>query len=912
MQEQWLTLKASAGSGKTFALTLRYLSLLFLGAKAGEILALTFTKKAAKEMRDRILKALEEIATLKQKSPFFANLMSQYDLKESFILSKTPQIYAEFASCSPKIMTIDAFLNFIVKKFCWYMGLSKNYESKPLDADAINEKFLSLLNKEQYRTLLRFFGDANKSISFDFLESTQDHHQKITKKPADYKTLAEEILERAGNIKQKVLKKPEASSRARDAIDNESIYTLLEKKSSILWLVNGDEYQSFRKLNLGLESEFQSLREAVVSYFDLKEQEMLNIIKDLTPLYQKARDQINQESADLSFDDITHKAHRLLTDEKQVDRDFFYFRLDERISHILIDEFQDTNQIQYDILYPLIDEIKSGEGRIGERSLFFVGDVKQSIYGFRGSDSSIFEQVSSYTTSDNLPYNYRSEYNVIDFNNNLFKEGVFSEYTPQQCPKDSKKGYVKVYENAPKDTQDSKEGREVILSNVLKSVQTLLEHKVAPKDIAILCYINNDLEELKAFLSMHLNVSFITQKNLKLSQRTQPQILMQCLRYATTKRPSKASLLIEKNITKLLGLSFDTPITIPPYAPHQPLSAYIFTLMQHFKICDIYAKQFLEISFEYERIDTLLNEIEKIDLDPVKENLQGINLLTIHASKGLEYDHVIVCDRLSKANNSDGKFIFEKDRIWLKQKHRDALDSHYADALKRRTNKIEQEKNNVIYVAFTRAKKSLFIIPKDSGAFKDLNLHAQEIGEIIPPESTTPTPPPRTLEPVIQKSHGKQEDFISTQKTLGNFADLIFGEAMHRAVEYHLGYHLKPHHLRDKLLNNYGFHLDRASFDTIMTRLESLKSNTQFLSLLEAKTPLPEASFLEDFALYRIDMMLVGEEVIILDYKSGRREEKHHAQVKHYLEFAKKVFKDKNVSGYLVYLWEEPLCERVG
>lgn len=116
------------------------------------------------------------------------------------------------------------------------------------------------------------------------------------------------------------------------------------------------------------------------------------------------------DDSELSFSDVTYLVYeilKLLGD----DSEFLYFRLDAQIEHILLDEFQDTSILQYEILKPLIDEITSGEGIFENGSFFFVGDVKQSIYRFRGGVSALFQSVAEENSThvEKLLTNYRSQ-----------------------------------------------------------------------------------------------------------------------------------------------------------------------------------------------------------------------------------------------------------------------------------------------------------------------------------------------------------------------------------------------------------------------------------------------------------------------------------------------------------------------
>ena len=156
MENALLCLNASAGSGKTYRLVSRYLELLFLGAKPSEILTLTFTKKAAKEMEERIVKSIQEIYQRKNDREYIKQLefIGINDLEG--IEQKIIKIYYEFLREDLKITTIDSFFQRILKSFCWYVGVENNFEIQNEDFEAITEIFLELLSDEAFERIVLF------------------------------------------------------------------------------------------------------------------------------------------------------------------------------------------------------------------------------------------------------------------------------------------------------------------------------------------------------------------------------------------------------------------------------------------------------------------------------------------------------------------------------------------------------------------------------------------------------------------------------------------------------------------------------------------------------------------------------------------------------------------------------------
>ena len=157
MQYPLLSLSASAGSGKTYQLTRRYLDLLLQGAKPANILALTFTKKAAKEMEDRIILFIEELYHNKSNRDYISkiesiNIKNEQEWKD--LEAKIDTLYHEVLHQDLKIITIDAFFQKILKSFCWYANVEYDFKLQEENLDAICELFLGQLQDDTFQAML--------------------------------------------------------------------------------------------------------------------------------------------------------------------------------------------------------------------------------------------------------------------------------------------------------------------------------------------------------------------------------------------------------------------------------------------------------------------------------------------------------------------------------------------------------------------------------------------------------------------------------------------------------------------------------------------------------------------------------------------------------------------------------------
>ena len=152
--QEFLALKASAGSGKTFALTVRYISLLLLDASPKEILTLTFTNKAAAQMAERIY---DTLLSLGEDEAILDAVVIETELSKIEVMNKKDEIIKKFISSELSIYTIDKFINKILREFSGYIGINNDFEIKfdatgtvtvdgtTVTGGSVNSVFLSLL-----------------------------------------------------------------------------------------------------------------------------------------------------------------------------------------------------------------------------------------------------------------------------------------------------------------------------------------------------------------------------------------------------------------------------------------------------------------------------------------------------------------------------------------------------------------------------------------------------------------------------------------------------------------------------------------------------------------------------------------------------------------------------------------------
>ncbi|WQY55372.1 RecB-like helicase [Helicobacter pylori] len=933
-KRQCMALKASAGSGKTFALSVRFLALLFKGANPSEILTLTFTKKATAEMKERILDYLkilqkENLENEKEKSQnILKELEEKYRLNPDLVRNSAPKIYQRFLNAEIRISTIDAFFQSILRKFCWFVGLSANFEvneDTKAHQQQLNEGFLSALNGEQLEELSVFIAQClsyDNYTSDSILERLRFLKNKLylfdpnKKEPAfDEKG----FLEKLRSLNNQIQSIETASDRAKTAIKCDSFRGFLN--SSLTWLEKKSEYQSFKKLKSEiptLESECEEIENDLKRYYEARETAIFKKFPKFIQLYDKATSKIQA----LDFDAIKDKVHALLKGYEELPAEFFYFRLDSKIVHILIDEFQDTSLNDYKILAPFIDEIKAGIGQAKwQRSVFFVGDVKQSIYAFRGSFSSLFESVAKDFYHDNLQFNHRSSPLIINYVNTIFKKAYQNSptaYLEQKYPKASnnkhaRDGYVKVSLVADE--------RELLLEQILQEAQNLLEHRIDPKNITILCTTNDDALEIKNYLQERLSaIRPSTESSTKLSQFVESKIIKNALEYALAEEPYKP--FYKHSVLKLAGYLHDDVIALPGFNPKkESVAGFVWKVMELFELYGECAQICLELAVGCEDANEFLEKLEAKSI--ASSHSKGAQIMTIHKSKGMQFPYVIVCERLGKPNSShSNQFLEEYNgtellRLYYRMKNREVVDKDYARALDKEEAAKDYEETNVYYVAFTRAELGLIVVAKDKDQKKDkkesknkgmrekLDLAPLEEGTIAPVISSQKEP---LIASVLIKPHAYGEQVQEIEEEPSDYEKnndqeaINFGIALHKGLEYQYAYNIPKKSVLEYLNYHHGFY--GLDYQALEESLELFENDAEIQALFKNLALKGEVAFLFEGVVSRIDVLLwdKGQNLYVLDYKSSQNyQQSHKAQVSHYAEFLKTQAPHFKIQAGIIY-----------
>lgn len=429
-----IVIRASAGSGKTYQLTNRLLALLFEGVPPETILATTFSRKAAAEILDRLLIRLAEAAVDLGKCQTLGDAVGREITPEQCQRLLQDLIHSFHLL---HVRTLDSFFVRAAQVLSFELGLWPDWQiDEGQAAQELVRLTLAELLRDQHTVRqwihLLFKGQAVRSITKQLRDLIEQYYEKIF---LDASPEAWKALPKQPQLSQRELTKCLKKLKAFLTADLKS--ALAKAIETDIERVESGDWQQF--LSRGIAAKVAAgetvykrteiPHEVVRAYEPLvaharailanrvveQTQATYELLAEFDRRYQNAL----RSSGALRFSDITRLLRDYLRAFEEPGRIRWEERLDWHIRHLLLDEFQDTSSVQWAVLAPFAHEVCESESG----SFFCVGDVKQSIYGWRGSEPGIFariEQELPELAVESLETSYRSSPVIIEVVNAVF------------------------------------------------------------------------------------------------------------------------------------------------------------------------------------------------------------------------------------------------------------------------------------------------------------------------------------------------------------------------------------------------------------------------------------------------------------------------------------------------------------
>lgn len=457
-------IKASAGSGKTYTLTRLFLQRLAASSRHvagrasacawdvpvrdgetgwGEIMAITFTNAAAREMRERVIETLKRIA--------LGERVQDVPLTQEEARSRVDDILRDLGRLN--IRTIDSLLHLIVRSAALELHLPPDFEPVFSSPEAL-APYLDLLLQQAWnsdpaykerRELLRsifstlvIYGKKKGFLARETLsQSLFSLLDGALRGEYDNVCSTDEVIALVENCRSRILTSaavllrgmsPDVYLEKAIAAMEDPLQTDKEKpsayffKESLLELMRVPVRRKGVLPEASLMQAYDTLRQAMLEKpiveAAVKRAPFVDLARPLARAYLSNIQEEGRVPAVL----VPDLAARILDSPGGVPAELC--RLGTRLSHFFVDEFQDTSREQWQALKPLIIEALSRGG-----SLTWVGDVKQAIYGWRGGDATLFDEVledpqlralEPQPEQRNLPCNWRSRRVIVEHNNTLF------------------------------------------------------------------------------------------------------------------------------------------------------------------------------------------------------------------------------------------------------------------------------------------------------------------------------------------------------------------------------------------------------------------------------------------------------------------------------------------------------------
>lgn len=770
--------RASAGAGKTTSLTAKYISLLHNGYKSDQILATTFTNKAAQEIREKLIKRLLAGALGIEQNGQNLNIDQPrcLELLASFVRNQH----------SALLLTLDSFFIRIAKSYSSEIDLPldwrtvNNEELDELELNAM-QAMLSQLDKKDLTEFLNLVNsEQGKRAVVDNLRSELNNLYRVYRESEDFAwsyflkepiytesdlTAFTSSLE-AAEIPKTQKGEPNANwVKAKSKLLNE-----LKQKNFSQAISSGPItnllQNNFSYSKVKIDSNWQKILGEIAEYC---KENILNQYAMRTKglhvalqMYDRELEKLKKSSGIYAFDDLKHQI------AKYSDANFvseMFYRLDSKIRHIMLDEFQDTAQSEWRILKPMVDELLSEKS--GERAFYCVGDGKQAIYAWRGGKVEIFNTLDHYWSQLKLVeqnITYRCSKNVTAFVNDFFwrlendiswgkysqTKDWFDNFEPHATASEDI-GQVIIFNclrtEERQDNLDTPEAASDEIDETAESEFTVLKPMIVDllnyrglkpdSIIAVIFRSNSEIQQFKNALNFYApRLKYSDESGSRLINSASVQLLVYALEYLLHPGDRALEFLIQNSVfADFFGLKTGNNSCQSDQNNSARISE-IFTQLKATSISDFIAvlcdylpeyigsqdhiqlNQLKHLTIASPKITDLKSAINFIKLasfeDPIAEKLR---LMTVHKAKGLEFDCVFMTGGLSdlararsKVYSSNPEPSAKSNKVFIALSEKlQVIDPEISEMALQEKIVDLKESLSLLYVAFTRAKSDLFI-----------------------------------------------------------------------------------------------------------------------------------------------------------------------------------------------------------
>ncbi len=1066
MRPQLTVYKASAGSGKTFTLACEYMTLVIDNPLAYRtILAVTFTNKATEEMKLRILSQLYGISRhlpssadylkkIKEALPHLSE--QQIEKNAQTALGLLIHNYNYF-----RVETIDTFFQSVLRNLARELDLTANLRiglnDYQVEQQAVDELIESLVDTDLLLFWIMDYIQENiaDDKSWNVIGQIKKFGENIFKDfYKDHAAKLEECIQQEGFFKAYTAKIRKIRDTARGNIQQyaASFFDALEEnnlsssdlagKTRGIWsyfnklrqgkiddsdLLNGTVEKCrndekawvkgsdavdgnpafecvkaclFRMLNDSEADRPKNVRAIKSADLTLKH---LNQLRLLGSIDRKVRE-MNQEANRFLLSDTQTLLHSLIQDS---DSPFIFEKIGTQLEHVMIDEFQDTSTVQWKNFKVLLEETMSHENA----GNLIVGDVKQSIYRWRSGDWRLLNNIKEEFESEgksveikDLDTNYRSDRNIIDFNNAFFtvaevkeREAV-QEANPQEA-RQLKNAYAAVKQKVRKEKPDqgyvqmrlfaSTADKETVMAETLATVSQLVEQGVEYRQIAILVRSNRTIQDIADYFMANSDYPMVSDEAFRLDASQAVCTLVAALRLLTSPQDEIGRTVLRKFALRFLGS--EAAVDLLDEQREQLLQMPLFDLTERlfteFRLGEIeeMKQQSAYVCAFYDQLNSFLTD-NSSDIDSFLEewdnsiheksihsdSIDGIRLITIHKSKGLEFDHVVMpfCDwTLEKSNtiwcSPQEEPYSELPLVPVDFSAKQMKGSIYEEDYHHEHLQNVVDNLNLLYVAFTRASHSLFVLAKRGTAASRSSIIEQSLPEVK--KELSSLSPSVTLEgcdsdaktsdilfeygdlatsvPKKEKKEMKastnvftmpQESItidIAATPELPEFRqsnksrDFIEGDEEEEQQKHYIKMGTVMHSLFSTIhhADDVEGALRQLELDGVLYDENISREKVEKMVRKRLETPMVKDWFSQRWTVFnecailsvedgkvkehRPDRVMRREgETVVVDFKFGKPKEEHHRQVRQYMDLLSGMGHE-NVRGYLWYVYPNRIEE---